>query len=88
MAFSESPSFEPELNEGFFNEHDHFLKNGYDHYGVTMNQLGFTWYGQLVDAMNQEGIAQPGISAKAQAAMVDTALKLLSAGHVNAESVD
>lgn len=54
---------------------------------VTMNQLGFTWYGQLLDAMDEDGIARPKISGEAQQRLADTALSLLS-GHIKPENID
>jgi hypothetical protein len=44
---------------------------------VAMQQLGFEWYGQLLEAMAQAGIQRPVVRGEEQQAMVNAALEVL-----------
>ena len=44
---------------------------------VAMKQLGFEWYGDLLDALAQAGINRPRVAPEEQQAMVNAALGVL-----------
>lgn len=44
---------------------------------VAMRQLGYEWYGELLDAMAQAGIERPIVHGEEQQAMVNAALDIL-----------
>jgi hypothetical protein len=46
----------------------------------AMNLLGFTWYGQLIDAMDDSSIPMPAPSSKYIKSMSDDVVTLLGSG--------
>ena len=44
---------------------------------TAMKQLGYEWYGQLLDGLKEAGIARPSIPEKEMQEMVETATNLL-----------
>ena len=53
---------------------------------VAMSQLGYQWYGELLDAMNHAGIERPVVCGAEMQAMITAGLSILSPESMRRES--